>query len=103
MSYYVVFVYVRTINQLVRRTLRTSLAKGETDMDRPNHARLPATEGYSKPQLFSFCTRCNNILHLEARMCSRCGSSAVEELTLLDVASRLRSIMLDEGRSAARR
>jgi len=103
MSYYVVFVYVRTTNQLVRRTLRASLAKGETDMDRPNHARLPATEGAPKPQMFAFCTRCNSILHQEARMCSRCGSSTVEELTLLDVASHLRSIILDEGRSAVRR
>ena len=66
-------------------------------MNSPRQAAVTTAKKEVEPQLFAFCTQCNNILHPEARQCIWCGSTDIEELTLLEVASRLRSVIFDEA------
>jgi len=48
---------------------------------------------------FPFCPACNTVLDRDAARCSKCGSTMLEWLRLVNIASHLRSELLHrEGR-----
>ena len=58
--------------------------------------------GPTESPRFKFCTTCYRLSRPGARVCHRCGSIQVEELTLLDMAARLRDIIRGDMQNAPR-
>lgn len=87
------------VNSLIRavgsRTQKT-LAGREREMHMAAGTRAESTYMSDATQFrtFMFCPGCNTILSKNATQCHVCGSAEIEQLRLMDIASRLRSVLL---------